>query len=68
MTILNLMKRVEKFSKKVENALGKGEIGRYGHFLLFLQCFRKACTMKDLYYKIEVTVQNNITHISFTIN
>ena len=28
-----------KLSKQVENAVGKGEIARYEHFLLFPQCF-----------------------------
>ena len=28
------------FSKRVENAVGKGEIAHYEQFLLFLQCFR----------------------------
>ena len=28
-----------KFSKRVENTLGKGEIARYEQFLLFPQCF-----------------------------
>ena len=32
------------FSKRVENAVGKGEIGRYEQFLLFPQCFQKTCT------------------------
>ena len=32
-----------KFSKLVENTVGKGEIGRYKQFLLFPQCFQKAC-------------------------
>ena len=32
-----------KFSKRVENAVGKGEIARYEQFLLFPQCFQKAC-------------------------
>ena len=32
-----------KFSKQVENAVGKGEIARYEQFLLFPQCFQKAC-------------------------
>ena len=32
-----------KFSKRVENTVGKGEIVRYEQFLLFLQCFQKAC-------------------------
>ena len=33
-----------KFSKRVENTVGKGEIARYEQFLLFLQCFQKTCT------------------------
>ena len=32
-----------KFSKWVENTEGKGEIARYEQFLLFPQCFQKAC-------------------------
>ena len=28
------------FSKRVENAVGKGEIARYEQFLLFPQCFQ----------------------------
>ena len=31
----------EKFSKGVENTVGKGEIARYKQFLLFPQCFQK---------------------------
>ena len=27
-----------------ENIVGKGEIARYEQFLLFLQCFQKACS------------------------
>ena len=33
-----------KFSKWVENTVGKGEIARCEQFLLFPQCFNKACT------------------------
>ena len=33
-----------KFSKWIENAVGKGEIARYEQFLLFSQCFQKTCT------------------------
>ena len=33
-----------KFSKWVENTVGKGEIARSEQFLLFLQCFQKTCT------------------------
>ena len=40
-----------KLSKWVENTVGKGEIVRYEQFLLFPQCFQKACfpeTSKDV--------------------
>ena len=33
-----------KFSIRVENTMGKGEIARYEQFLLFPQCFQKTCT------------------------
>ena len=33
----------KKLSKRVENTLGKGEIAPYEQFLLFPQCFQKAC-------------------------
>ena len=33
----------ESYSNNVENNVGKGEIAHYEQFLLFLQCFRKAC-------------------------
>ena len=32
-----------KLSEWVENTVGKGEIARYEQFLLFPQCFQKAC-------------------------
>ena len=32
-----------KLSKWLENTVGKGEIARYEQFLLFQQCFQKAC-------------------------
>ena len=32
-----------KLSKRVENTVGRGEIARYEQFLLFPQCFQKAC-------------------------
>ena len=32
-----------KFSKLVENTVGKREIARYKQFLLFPQCFQKTC-------------------------
>ena len=33
-----------KFSKWLENTVGKGEIARYEQFLLFPQCFQKTST------------------------
>ena len=36
-------KNSRKFSKWVENTVGKGEIAHYEQFLLFPQCFQKAC-------------------------
>ena len=33
-----------EFSRRIENTVGKGEIARYEYFLLFPQCFQKACT------------------------
>ena len=35
-----------KFSKPVENTVGKGEIACYEQFLLFPQCFQKACFLQ----------------------
>ena len=32
-----------KLSKRVENTVGKEEIARYEQFLIFPQCFQKAC-------------------------
>ena len=34
---------IRKFSKRVEKYWEKGEIARYEQFLLFQQCFKKAC-------------------------
>ena len=39
-----------KLSKWVENTVGKVEIARYEQFLLFLQCFPKACRSKASTY------------------
>ena len=33
----------KKFSKRVENTVGKGEIASYQQILLFTQCFQKTC-------------------------
>ena len=32
-----------KFSKRVGNTVGKGDIARYEQFVLFPQCFQKTC-------------------------
>ena len=34
-----------KFSKRVENTVGKGQIAHYEQFVLFPQCFQKTCTV-----------------------
>ena len=36
-------KNGRRLSKQVENTEGKGEIACYEQFLLFPQCFQKAC-------------------------
>ena len=36
----------EKFSKWIENTVGKGEIARNEQFLLFPQCFQKTLLQK----------------------
>ena len=38
-------KNGSKFSKQVENTVGKGEIARKEQFLLFPQCFQISCTV-----------------------
>ena len=40
-------RNVRKFSKWLENTVGKGEIALYEQFLLFPQCFQKSCTRKN---------------------
>ena len=36
----------KKFSKWAENTVGKREIARYEQFLLYPQCFQKACFLE----------------------
>ena len=36
----------KKLSKQVENTVGKGEIACFKQFLLFSQCFQKACFLR----------------------
>ena len=40
---LKLDENGRKLSKRIENTVGKGEIAGYEQFLLFPQCFQKAC-------------------------
>ena len=40
----NFDENERKFSKWVENTVGKGEIARYEQFLIFPQCFQKTFT------------------------
>ena len=40
----NLDENGRKFSKHVENTMGKGEIARFEQFLLFPKCFQIICT------------------------
>ena len=35
--------KISESSIQVENTVGKGETARYEQFLLFPQCFQKAC-------------------------
>ena len=39
----NVTKKIISVFDRVENIVEKGEIARYEQFLLFPQCFRKAC-------------------------
>ena len=43
-TIFKVDENGKKFTKRVENTVGKGEIARDEQFLLFPQCFQKAST------------------------
>ena len=44
--IFKFYENSRKFSKRVKNTVGKGEIARYEQFLLFPQCFQKACFLQ----------------------
>ena len=53
-----------RFSKRVENSVGKGEIARYEQFLLLMQCFQKllwqTCKTQGLFWKgLDTCPQNN---------
>ena len=55
-----------KFSKRVENTVGKGEIAHYEQFLLFPQCFQKVslCGNGLILYHI-ITIFNDPEGDSF---
>ena len=61
-----------KFSKRVENTVGKGEFARYEQFLLFPHCFQKTCTtdMSKHLYPVsdfaEILLDNKISAKSET--
>ena len=44
--IFKFDKNSRKFSERVENTVGKGDIAGYKQFLLFPQCFQKACFLE----------------------
>ena len=58
-----------EFSKGVENTVGKREIARYEQFLLFPQCFQKACfhggvkrNGNGLYHGPEMYIDNSLLY------
>ena len=42
---INVIKESKFILGRVENMVRKGKIAGYQHFLLFLQCFQKACVL-----------------------
>ena len=70
------MEESHNLSKQVENNVGKGEIARYEQFLLFPQCFQKACFPEaskgvivwewvNATLKAEVISWRSVTHMCF---
>ena len=58
-----------KFSKQVENTVGKGEIAHYEQFLLFPLCFQKTCNADKqkpglVWEKVKQSFQEDIVDIS----
>ena len=53
-----------KFCKRVENTVGKGEIAHYEQFLVFPQCFQKACIPGASKGVIVLEWVNSISHNS----
>ena len=48
--MISVFDRIENISvfDRIENIVGKGENAGYQHFLLFQQCFQKACPLGSL--------------------
>ena len=42
-TVFSKVASCRKFSKRVENSVGKGEIACYKKFILFPKCFQRIC-------------------------
>ena len=51
-----------KFSKRMENTVGKGEIARYEQFLLFPKCFQTTCTADTLKHGLVWEMVNQCVH------
>ena len=49
-----------KFSKPVENTVGKGEIARDEQFLLFPQCFQRTCAADTFKPRLVWERMNNV--------
>ena len=49
-----------KFSKPVENTVGKGEIARHEQFLLFPQCFQRTCAADTFKPRLVCERMNNV--------
>ena len=70
-TISKFDKNGRKLSKQVENTVGKGEIARYEQFLLFPQCFQKACfpgASKGVIVQSEILLWNYFYRIDYNVH
>ena len=54
-----------KLSKLVENTVGKVEIARYEQFLLFPQCFQKACFQFPIYCASHISYLLLYVHVCY---
>ena len=51
-----------KFSKRLENTVGKEEIAHYEQILCFPQCFQKTCTADTKKYGLVPAKVNPLSH------